>query len=118
MTRKWDALKQRLARDQYTKMLSCSGVDKPGSAALVAMVGAMVSGTLPKGQTLRQTWNDYLQVLAGEVYDLIMRWDVRCAGKLLELFPGCIPKNHQGRPFKAELLDNEAGDDCDWTLIW
>ena len=112
MTRKWEALKARIARDQYSKVRSAFDFEA-GTAALLAVLGKV-----EKGVSLRENWAHRLQELADEVYDRIMRWDVRCAGKLFEVFPGYLPKNHEGRSFQAELLDNEAGDDCDWVLIW
>jgi len=87
-------------------------------AAILALLEDVIGGTHKKNVSLREQWAGNLLELADEVYDRIMRWDVRQAGKLLELFPGYVPKNKQGQPFRVELVDNEAGTDCDWVLIW
>jgi hypothetical protein len=42
--------------------------------------------------------------------ELIQRWDVRQAGRLIELFPGCAPAGFRGKPLSAYLADNENSD--------
>jgi hypothetical protein len=51
-------------------------------------------------------WEDY-------GVGLIDRWDVRCVGKLIELFPSCVPAHWQGKRLVAEIMDNE---NCDWVV--
>jgi len=45
---------------------------------------------------------------------IIEAWDVRCVGKLIELFPSCIPAHWKGRKLKAAMADNE---NCDWIVF-
>ena len=112
MTRKWEALKERIAAEQYSRVLYRPDYE----AAAVSMISTLFS-TAEAGPW-KEKWRERLAELADEVHNRIRCWDVRCAGKLLELFPGYLPKKQQGLPFRVELVDNEAGTDCDWTLIW
>jgi len=45
-------------------------------------------------------------------------WDVRRAGKLIEIFPSTVPAKYVKAKITAELVDNEAGTDCDWVVFF
>lgn len=36
------------------------------------------------------------------------KWDVRRVGKLIELFPGCVPAKYLGKQLTCYQADNEA----------
>ena len=119
MTRKWEALKQRIASENSTKIRM--GMNKEASlAALMAGVlgepsGTPTDNTWPTGseRSVRNTWANRLVELADMVYGRIMQWDIRCAGKLLECFPDYLPKTTRGIAPVAEM--DEKGD---WVLVW
>ena len=58
-------------------------------------------------------WNRNLEELRKEVVRIIDRWDVRCTKKLIDLFPGIVPKNCIGKVPRCYMADNE---DCDWVV--
>ena len=45
--------------------------------------------------------------------ELIDSWDVRMVGKLIELFPECVPERYRGKQLTCYMADNE---DCDWMV--
>jgi len=85
----WDALKKRIARQTY------SGLNT--GAAVAALQEAMASGTFD--------WRKSLLELKNEVYDTIMRWDIRCAKGLLEAFPYLVGKTMANKHPTAYLND-------------
>ena len=44
---------------------------------------------------------------------LIEKWDIRQVGKLIELFPDCVPKKYRGKKLVCFMADNE---NCDWMV--
>lgn len=69
------------------------------STVFLALLEQIHTGT-PAREVL-ESWTTY-----GE--GLIRNWDIRMVGKLIELFPSCVPKHWHGRRFIAEY--GEAGD--------
>jgi hypothetical protein len=59
------------------------------------------------------TWNQMVLRARGAGLKLINDWDVRQVGKLIELFPGCVPAKYRGKPLTCYMADNEA---CDWMV--
>lgn len=45
--------------------------------------------------------------------ELIDKWDVRQAGKLIELFPESVPAKYRNQPLVCSMADT---DDCDWIV--
>ena len=41
---------------------------------------------------------------------LIDNWDVRQVGKLIELFPDCVPAKYRGKQLTCYMADNEESD--------
>ncbi len=53
--------------------------------------------------------------------DLIDKWDVREVSKLVAAFPDIVParfRDVSNVKIAADLVDNDAGDDCDWIVYF
>lgn len=58
-------------------------------------------------------WNQVVLRAREAGLQLINDWDVRMVGKLIELFPGCVPRRYVGAQLTCYIADNE---DCDWMV--
>lgn len=58
-------------------------------------------------------WRDAVDRCANAAYDRIMNWDVRCVGRLRELFPEAFPKSLRNGNLMIYMADNE---NCDWMV--
>lgn len=61
------------------------------------------------GQKLK-TWRENGKTLREKAWAICENWDIRQAGKLLELFPSIIAKKYQGRDFTCDM--DEKGNWC------
>lgn len=77
------------------------GSQWPSDALFLALQGAVEQRRNPR--ELAAEWTE-------EAVKIIKQWDVRCVGKLVELFPACIPKRFHGLAMRAEMADNEDAD--------
>jgi hypothetical protein len=53
--------------------------------------------------------------------DIVEKWDVRKVSKLVEAFPNIVPvrfRDLSSAKVAADLVDNDAGDDCDWVVYF
>lgn len=65
-------------------------------------------------------FSQMLLVAREQGVDLIDKWDIRKAMKLVEAFPNILPtkfRNPSNVNVTAELVDNDNGDDCDWFVF-
>jgi len=80
------------------------------SAAFLALIGQIEeqagTGHFRPATKILDEWAEY-------GVRLIDKWDVRCAGKLIELFPSCVPAHWKGRRLTAWMADNT---NCDWMV--
>lgn len=58
-------------------------------------------------------WNQVLLRAREAGLQLIDNWDVRQVGKLIELFPGCVPAKYRAKQLTCYMADNE---NCDWMV--
>lgn len=61
------------------------------------------------GQRIRN-WRDNTKGMIEKAQVICDNWDIRQAGKLLELFPSIIAKEYRGRDFTCDM--NKRGDWC------
>lgn len=61
----------------------------------------------------KQSWWTNLKEMKEAGYQLIDRWDVRQVRKLIELFPGAVPKTYRTKSITVYMADNE---NCDWMV--
>jgi hypothetical protein len=91
---KWDKLKKRVASEVYTQILTGYNPD----AMLAACFDSMAERRKPR---------ESLKALADRVYDVVMHWDIRCAGKLVAAFPWAAPKFLRGVKLTAECNEKD-----------
>jgi hypothetical protein len=58
-------------------------------------------------------WNQTVLRAREAGLDLIDGWDIRMVGKLIELFPDCVPSKYRNKSMLCYMADNE---DCDWMI--
>ena len=56
---------------------------------------------------------DLLIEFEDEAYHVVDRWDIRCAGKLVALFPEALPEKYRKVPFTVDM-----DEDGNWTLFF
>ena len=59
-----------------------------------------------------------LQAWEVAAYGVIDDWDIRRIGRLVQLFPEIVPAKYRSASMTAQLVDNEAGDDCEWVVYF
>lgn len=55
-------------------------------------------------------WNRVVLRAREAGLSIIDNWDVRQVGKLIELFPECVPACYRGKPLVCYMADNKASD--------
>lgn len=58
-----------------------------------------------------KSWRENATDLRKKAWNIIENWDIRCAGRLFEIFPSIIPKQYRGKPCTAEY--NKRGN---WVI--
>ena len=79
---KWDALKKRVASELYTSVMH--GALTGEILADLAITGFREKRGRDRGQTI--------QAYANAVYEQVIAWDIRCVGRLRDLFPNSFPR--------------------------
>jgi len=98
---KWEKVKERIAREVYTYIKNVGYVDSTLLACLL-LTRDVTGEKLP--------FAERVQYFADKVFDTVMRWDIRSATKLKEVFPAYFPKSLR-HGFLIEQTDNG------WELI-
>lgn len=101
---KYETIKQK-AIDELRGAVSI-GSQWPSDALFLALQGAVEQRRNPR--ELAEEWT-------AEAIKIIQRWDVRMVGKLIRLFPACIPRKYHGLSIRAEMADNE---NADWIVCF
>lgn len=102
---KWEAIKAKVARGAYTETLQGSYRQEN---ILVDLVMSDAAALVEKGLPLSSA----RQVYADKAYDVIMDWDVRCVGRLRELFPRNFPPS-----LLQGVLVCEYGEGAEWEVF-
>jgi len=102
---RWESMKRK-AETEFIGRTSVSSIYCSGHMAMLALHAA---AKLPRAQRpcdIMREWQDYGM-------ETIRNWDVRCAMRLAELFPSCLPQYLHG-------LKPEAGygEDGEWLLVF
>jgi len=63
-------------------------------------------------------WAQMLLKVREDGLAIIGNWDVRKVKKLIELFPSIVPAKYANAKITCDLVDNEAGTDCDWVVFF
>lgn len=103
---KFDTIKRKAIREFVNKTDITHGMsgDPNDSAPYLALLEQVHTGK--PAQVVLEGW-----IADGK--RIIDNWDVRRVGKLIELFPSCVPANWKGRKLSAEMADNA---NCDWIV--
>lgn len=105
---KWDKVRQGVASELYTRIRDCKmNLDE----MLVDLLGSdfKVLRDLPSEEKCHF---GICQKYADQAYNRIMDWDVRCAGRLRDLFPSYWPKSLGRGKLVAGI-----GESGDWE-VW
>jgi hypothetical protein len=100
----WEKVKENIAREAYTSIQK-HNIHCNNSNLLTCLLMARDIETGKKLPSVKR-----VQYFADQVFETIMRWDIRSASKLQEVFPQWFPKR-LGKGFVIE--QTEKG----WELI-
>ena len=100
---RWEALKLRACRELSTSF----HLNKQGIYGILQRIEQQMTG-----QTIK-AWRENGKELRQQAWELVEHWDVRCAAKLIEVFPGIIAKKYRGKTPMAEYDEN-----CNWILTF
>lgn len=108
---KFETIKRKALEEYYNRVGSLKhGIFGSEGAPFLALVGQIEqlnsTGKSRPATDILEEWQDYGQ-------KIIEEWDVRCVGKLAELFPSCVPAYWKGQRLLAYMADNE---NCDWMV--
>lgn len=96
---KWDNLKERIAKDQYTIISEYRDCHAGCYAILTTLEGKPTK------------WRDEMGKLADIVYKRIMGWDIRMAHKLMECFPAYFSK------WGTRIVEIDQDNNADWFIV-
>lgn len=97
---KWETLKHQVACEVRQSIIKCWGIYP---FEILCDIVSCNFETL-KGKVSEEVLTSY----ADKAYERIMEWDIRCVGKLRELFPSNFP--HSLRKGALKIDQNEKGD--------
>lgn len=97
----YETLKRRMADDVAASVLRATNYGGIDAGALIA---AVVFDAIAERRPVRES----SEALAAECRRIVMNWDIRCVGKLRELFPTSFPRSLRSGPLLAEF--NDGGD--------
>lgn len=98
---KWDRVKKKTASMVYTHILEGHSFE---TMAVILLDGVAQNKPVSK--------KDFY-VYADKAYEIIMNWDIRCAGKLRDTFPWAFPTSLCKPGQFCAGIDDESGD---WEL--
>jgi hypothetical protein len=91
---KYETIKKKAIEELRTQIEVGSGW--PSDKLFMALMPAV---------EMRRKPRELLEEWTAEAVKMIEKWDIRQVGKLVELFPSCIPKRFHGLPMVAEMAD-------------
>lgn len=124
---KWETLQAKAKRAVSAAMRGsgcCYTANSRYNLRIVmkAIGDALVNAIAAKGNAPRLSAQARIENVlhAWEVaaHGVIDDWDVRRIGKLVQLFPEIVPPKYRSASMTAQLVDNEAGDDCEWVVYF
>lgn len=100
---KWETVKSRVAAEVHSAIIQGRSWE-----TMATILVDFVSGGQPKSPiSSRESFKLY----ADKAAEVINNWDIRCAGKLRDLFPGAFPKSLS----KGQLV-GEHDASGEWVL--
>jgi len=98
---KYDKVKEHIGRELYSTIIGGHDVN----ILATILLDKCLSGR-PKKAHSYETFKEY----ADFAWEVVQNWDIRCIGRLREIFPNYFPKTLQKGKLVAEYDDN--GDWC------
>ena len=98
---KWNAIKNRVAAEVFTQIIEGRSWETMSVILLDLAFGPRV------GQPFGH--NKVFAAYADKARAVILAWDVRCAGRLRDLFPGHFPPS-LSKGNLVTFLDDESGE--------
>lgn len=83
---KWNKIKDTVARGVYTQIKDCRSYD---TMAVILIDKCLGLGAKPK--LCSNLHNEVFKEYADKAWDVVQNWDVRCVGRLRDLFPQHFP---------------------------
>jgi hypothetical protein len=102
---KWEVIKITVARGVFNQCLQCLG-DMP-SLMLLDLVASDFAAA--RGRHSHEIATAY----AEKAFERVMDWDVRCVGRLREIFPQHFPESLRTGRLACYMADNA---NCDWMV--
>ncbi len=124
---KWEALQAKAKRAVSTAMRGNACAYTANShdnlrIVMKALGDAIANAIAAKGNApqlnAEAKIENVLQAWEVAAHGVIDDWDIRRVGKLVQLFPEIVPAKYRSASMTAELVDNEAGDDCEWVVYF
>jgi len=106
MVIKWDRLKELASRSIVQRSHNWLA-NSTCYYALIACIEQQITGEK------RKNWRENTKDMTEKAIDIIQRWDVRKAGKLVQLFPEIVPKKYVNTIPVCDM--DEKGD---WCLLF
>lgn len=103
---KWDTIKERVGAEIFTAIRE-SRINTITSTILIDMVNSNFEAL--RGRRIHEVPELY----AEKAYDIVMNWDIRCVGRLRELFPWAFPPSLSKGDLIAYQVDN---GNSDWVV--
>ena len=104
---KWETIKTQVA-DTVCDALTRGGL----SGGVKPESGEVLAAALFDSMAERRPWRESVDDMARLVRERIEAWDVRCVGKLRELFPYAFPASLRTGPLVADC----DHDDGEWRV--
>jgi hypothetical protein len=102
----WEALKERIVRAELDSDRLESHTIAQSGAVLADLALQACSAECPD-------WDSNFETLKEKVRGIILGWDVRCAKKLIDLFPSYVPAEFRNVELDAWMEDSL---DSEWVI--
>lgn len=108
----WETIKRKAIQEFISRVGGANqgliglGDSSPFLALLAQIERYTNTGSFKPATEILREWQDW-------GIHAIENWDVRCVGKLIELFPSCVPTHWHGRKLECWIEDNE---NCEWMV--
>ena len=105
---KWETVKTTVGREVRTAILNGQAND----LILVDLIGSDFAAMKGTAGAAGCSHHAVTKLYADKAWEVIQNWDIRCVGKLRELFPAMFPKSLGTGPLVADM--DESGD---WVVL-
>jgi hypothetical protein len=104
---RWERVKKEVASQVYNAVLSCA---EPVTYTAILKDLIASDFSIKRGLSSAELVKSY----ADKAYEVVMAWDVRCVGRLRDLFPDYFPKDLRKSVLAAYMLDDGTNS---WVVV-